>query len=260
MSRRISVELLIIAGIGLVLGLLGPFGTYSMPLALRLAYWVGFILVGYLIFRPITRTASWLHEMSGLPLMLTLGIAVGVASFPLAFLIGYAINGMQLSGPMLGEGFGLLYLQCAGIGLAIATLMRKLFLSDDDERGESPGQEILNPREKAVAPAIGQKVRLHERLPVGFPSEIIALSVEDHYVRVHAEHRSEMLLMRLGDAMAEMDGSDGTQVHRSWWVAAEGVVRVKRLERNWRLVLKNDLRIPVARSHVAKLRQMGWIK
>ena len=78
--KRISVEILVIAGIGLVLGLLGPFGTYPMPLALRLAYWIGFILIGYAIFRPITKIAGWLHDMSKIAFPLAIGIAVLVSA------------------------------------------------------------------------------------------------------------------------------------------------------------------------------------
>ncbi len=268
MPRMISVELLIIAGIGMVLGLLGPFGTYPMPLALRLSYWVGFTVAGYLIFRPITHAARWLQEMSNLPGILTLGLAVAVASLPLAFLVGYAINGMQFSGPMLGELFGILYLQCAGIGFAVTALMQQIFPRDGIPSGvhtgavkSAPtGNEILSSPQEHAPVATEQRVRLLERLPPGFPSEILALSVEDHYVRVHADRRSEMLLMRLGDAIAEMDGIDGTQVHRSWWVATASVAHAIRRERNWRLVLKNGLEVPVARSQVAKLRKMGWIR
>ncbi len=256
--KRISVEILVIAGIGLVLGLLGPFGTYPMPLALRLAYWIGFILIGYAIFRPITKIAGWLHDMSKIAFPLAIGIAVLVSALPLAFLIGFAINGMQMKGPMLGSGFAALYLQCAGLGIAIFLLMKVIF----PEKPEQP--PILSPDreppgESKPTTAV-QKSALHNRLPPGFPADILALGVEDHYVRVHAADRSEMLLMRLRDAIAEMQPFEGMQVHRSWWVARGAIEKSRRNGRKLQIILTSGLVIPVSRSYAGELKQLGWIK
>ena len=51
----------------------------------------------------------------------------------------------------------------------------------------------------------------------------IALQGEDHYVRIHTALGSELVLMRLGDAIQELDGLEGERVHRSWWVARRAV-------------------------------------
>jgi len=253
--QRMSVELLVMAGIGLVLGLLGPFGTYPMPLALRLAYWLGFILIGYAIFRPITRAAGWLHEMSKIPFPLAISIAVLTASLPLAFLIGFAVNGMQVGGPMLTSGFATLYMQCAGIGIVIFLLMRMIF---PGERAE-PTVEASQDHSPQTPDAAVQKSRLHDRLSPGFPDHIHALSVEDHYVRVHAADCSEMLLMRLRDAIAETQPLEGMQVHRSWWIARDAITKSKRDGRNLKIILANGLEAPVSRAYAGRLKQTGWI-
>ncbi len=250
MPRQLLVELLVMSGIGLVLGFLGPFGTYAMPTALRLGYWLVFILVGYAIFRPISFVAHWLSESTPVPFAIAIGLALLVAGLPLAVMIGFMINGFSWNGPMLAEGFPLLYIQVVAIGLGIFLLMMLLFRRE--------AQPIVTPQ--AIDQPMPSGPKLLERLPAGFPEQILALSVEDHYVRVHAADRSEMLLMRLRDAIPEMAGADGSQVHRSWWVARDAVISTKRQDRNWRLVLSNGLEAPVARSHVAKLRQMGWIE
>lgn len=252
MVQRISIELLVIAGIGLVLGLLGPFGTYPMPLAMRLVYWIGFIIIGYAIFRPLTRAAGWLHEQSNIPLILAIVLAVAVAALPLSLLIGFAINGMQWEGYMLGGGFALLYLQCAGVGVGIFLLMRLIFPQKEN---------VLSNASTAVKPEVIaiRKPKICDRLPRGFPDKILALGVEDHYVRVHSSDQSEMLLMRLADAIDEVADLEGLQVHRSWWVAKDAIQSSKREGRNLVLVLLNGLEVPVSRPNVAKLKQTGWI-
>ncbi len=104
-----------------------------------------------------------------------------------------------------------------------------------------------------------EKPAIANRLPPGFPDHILALSVEDHYVRVHAPDHSEMLLMRLTDAIREVAELEGLQVHRSWWVAKDAIQSTKRDGRNLRLILSNGLEVPVSRSNVGKLKQTGWI-
>lgn len=247
--KQLGTELLVIAGIGLVLGMLGPFGTYAMPTALRLIYWVTFIVIGYVIFRPISFVASWLSEASPIGFPVAIGLAIAVAALPLSVMIGFMINGFSLEGPMLSDGFALLYVQVAGIGLGIFLLMQALFRSDSDDQDRLP--ETVD--ETAKTPA------LLKRLPPGFQTQILALGVEDHYVRVHGPDHSEMLLIRLGDAIREMDGVAGIQVHRSWWVAQTAIRTTKRDGRNLRLVLQNGMEVPVSRTSVAKLKQSGWI-
>ena len=56
-----------------------------------------------------------------------------------------------------------------------------------------------------------------------------------------------------------MGDREGMRVHRSWWVARAAVVGVEVEGRNLKLRLSNDLRAPVSRASVAKLRQVGWL-
>jgi DNA-binding LytR/AlgR family response regulator len=83
--------------------------------------------------------------------------------------------------------------------------------------------------------------------------------MEDHYVRVHTAAGSRLVLATLRQATAALDGADGQQVHRSWWVARKAVAGVEQHGRNLRLRLANGVTAPVARSAVAPLRAAGWI-
>jgi len=258
--RQISIELLVISVIGLVFGFLGPFGTYAMPVALRLAYWVGFIIIGYAIFRPVSISAGWLRESTGISIWVAELLSTAVAALPLTFLIGFAISGMRFDPLFFGNQFLLLYVQCAAIGFGIFLFMRLLFGTDEkaQEQATSADSDIteanrLNDDTKPVL------TKLHERLAPGFLNPIIALGVEDHYVRVHSTERTEMLLLRLSDAITEMEPLEGMQVHRSWWVARDAILAPKRDGRNLRLALSGGLEVPVSRANVTKLKQLGWI-
>lgn len=260
--KRLAIELLVMALIGLVFGFLGPFGTYAMPTGMRLTYWVVFILVGYVVFRPISICASWLAEITNLPEWIGGLMASAIAALPLGFFVSFTIAGMRFDPDFLGERFFILYLQCAMVGYGIFALMILVFGREDGdvampERNGGNRAQALTP--SASPPAAQTRTALHERLPTGFPTQILALGVEDHYVRVHAPDQSDMILMRLSDAIAEVSELEGLQVHRSWWVAKDAIMTSKREGRNLRLILSNGLEVPVSRSNVGKLKQTGWI-
>lgn len=88
--------------------------------------------------------------------------------------------------------------------------------------------------------------------------DVLALQMEDHYVRVHRPTRSELILMPLGRAI-ERVGAEGLRTHRSWWVASQAVAAVEGDARSMRLHLSNGLVVPVACSAVTHLRAAGWI-
>lgn len=258
--KRIAIELLVIAAIGLVFGFLGPFGTYAMPVALRLAYWVGFIIIGYAIFRPVSISAGWLRESTGISIWVAELLSTAVAALPLTFLIGFAISGMRFDPLFFGNRFLLLYVQCAAIGFGIFLFMRMLFGADGKaQEQETPVNEGIPEPKPITSDQIAVLTKLHERLAPGFLSPIIALGVEDHYVRVHSAERTEMLLLRLSDAIKEMEPLEGMQVHRSWWIARDAILASKRDGRNLRLSLSGGLEVPVSRAYVTKLKQTGWI-
>jgi hypothetical protein len=114
----------------------------------------------------------------------------------------------------------------------------------------------------AAAPAPSKAAgppRLAARLPAKLrDASILALESEDHYVRVHTPAGSELVLMRLGDAIAEMGTTPGARAHRSWWVARTAVQSLKRNNGRLALLLAGGLEVPVSRGYASELREAGW--
>ena len=98
-----------------------------------------------------------------------------------------------------------------------------------------------------------------ERIPERLGRNLLHLHMQDHYVEVHTDEGSDLLLLRFRDAIRELDGLDGAQVHRSHWVARAAVAGVER--RNGRIALRlvNGNRVPVSRSFAPALRERGWL-
>jgi hypothetical protein len=98
------------------------------------------------------------------------------------------------------------------------------------------------------------------RLPLKYrQAELHALSSEDHYLRVHTSLGEELILMRLADAVRELEGAGGLQVHRSWWIAAAAVRDVKRSGGKIMLVLPSGKEAPVSRTYTANAREAGLV-
>ena len=97
-----------------------------------------------------------------------------------------------------------------------------------------------------------------ERLPVKYrTASLYAVSAEDHYLRVHTSVGEELILMRLADALRELDGADGLQTHRSWWVAKEGVADTQQIDGKRVLVLKSGGRASVSRTFAGAVKAAG---
>lgn len=259
--RQLAIEIFIMVAIGAALGLLGPFGTFAMPLAVRLLYWIGFILIGYAIFRPVQAVALWFAEETLVPTWAALLASAALASLPLTAVVGFAISGMRYDAQRMIDIFPPLYGQVFGIGLAIFVLMWLLFGQ------RHPAQTSGTVEPPRPVPLDIASVQLPERpeapffnrLPARLGHNLVCLEMQDHYVCAHTLSGSEMILMRLRDAVAELDGIEGMQVHRSWWVARDQVRAIRREGRAIKLELANGLLAPVSRNRQDTLKRAGWL-
>lgn len=99
-----------------------------------------------------------------------------------------------------------------------------------------------------------------ERLPPRYRGAgLYAISSEDHYLRVHTSLGEELILMRLTDAISELEGAGGLQVHRSWWVARDGIADITREGDKPVIALKSGGKAPVSRTYQKAARESGLI-
>lgn len=103
---------------------------------------------------------------------------------------------------------------------------------------------------EAGPPSFMDRVRQERR------GRLLALEADGHYLHVHTDAGSELVLYRLSDAIRELGSQAGAQVHRSWWVAADAVSAERRRDS---LKLRNGLEVPVSRSYRLAARERGWL-
>jgi DNA-binding LytR/AlgR family response regulator len=100
------------------------------------------------------------------------------------------------------------------------------------------------------------RLALMERVRAERRGALLALKAEGHYLQVHTDAGSDLILYRLSDALLEVGAEDGAQVHRSWWVAARALSGQRHRDR---LILVNGIEVPVSRSFCVGARQRGWL-
>lgn len=97
-----------------------------------------------------------------------------------------------------------------------------------------------------------------EKLPHALRSaDLYAVSAEDHYLRVHTSGGEDLILMRLGDAITALRDVRGVQVHRSWWVASDGISSTRSDAGKRKLVLKSGTEVPVSRTYSKAAKDAG---
>lgn len=249
--REWVIELVVMVAIGVALAALGPFGSFAIdPFGARLAYWIPAALIGYAIFRPITLAAVLVARRLDLSELGAAAVGVTLAAVPATFAIAYFGGYRPGAGPSFDQLFQL-YVQVAVIGVLVTTVMMLI-----DRNRPAPEATIAVSSPQATPRRASPFL---DRLPGAWADRLVALEMEDHYVRAHGPGTSSLILLRMRDAEAELAGIDGMRVHRSWWVARGAVDKVLRDGRGYKLRLTNGLKAPVARDRVALLKSARWI-
>jgi len=252
------VELAVLAALIVVLAALGPFGSYAAPFRARLLHWTLYLASGYIFFRPVVAAGGALARQTGLPRFAALVAACAFGAFPTSLAIVLASAESAWRSVSAADLLGV-YAQTLIVG-ATVTVVQVLANRNPAPAEKSPADltplaPAMDPLASPVPEAAPAFLAL---LPAHLRGEVLCLENEDHYVRVHTEHGSAMILMRMRDAAAQLEGK-GARVHRSWWVARAAVAGIVRDERNFKLRLVNAREVPVARANVPELRALGWL-
>jgi len=235
---------LLISGlIGVFLSFVGAFGSGAMPFLPRTLFmvaiaWIGAGL-GMIAFRLVGRL-GW----GGARRLVQAAIAAALMTAPMTLVVWGSTqiipNGAASLAQLPGY-FGITFVMCESMTLFAV---------------------FMNLRTAQAAPAAADPAppRFLERLPLKLRGgELWAVESEDHYLRLHTSKGQDLILLRLADAVAELDGIEGMQVHRSWWVARGAIDDARRGDGRATLTLKDGSEVPVSRTYAKALRDKGWI-
>lgn len=243
--RRIAAELAMLAGIGLLVGLLGPFDSDGLPPVRRYLYWfaamVGGGLIGIALDETLGRRLSpaW-RRVAAVSLLMTPLVGLYVVGLA-ALLFG---GGVRLpSFPwLLGQVLPL----CVPVMAVRALAWRK-------PRVRTLTRTVIEPPPPEAEAVFRRRLSARRRA-----ARLIAVEAHDHYLKVHTDAGEEMITARFADALAELAQAHGYRTHRSWWVAADAIDRVRWRRGAGEAVLAGGLTAPVSRGFAPALKAAGW--
>lgn len=233
----------VLFGVVLVLGLSGPFGTFeALNLPLRLAYWLA---VGVTTFAAGSFFSTWgAHELKrrNAPIFVHLPVNAISATLPvLPIVLGINLlmfGSYEVDTITLAQMFFYVFV----VAFAVSALFLIFEVSQPDVKAVHSG-----------AP------KILDRLDVTRRGALVSLSVQDHYVDVVTTRGRSLVLMRLGDAMRETEGVQGVQIHRSHWVALDGVAAINRQSGRVLVTTTAGDVLPVSRGFQEAAKSAGLI-
>lgn len=235
-----------------LMALTGPFGSYQeVPLVKRLLFWLVVTALAIVLAVVVRVVVYSRFGLSGLwPAgAATAGVVTAILTWPLHALMRRDVGIYPLLPPAPHELA--LFIFCLTLGFcAIRHAIDQRPLLPTVSPLLEPGAANAGP--DALPSLVG-------RLAPELRGPVRRVSGRDHYVDILTDKGTCSVLMRFSDAMAELDGIDGEQVHRSHWVATHAVTGAVREGGRVFLHLTGDERVPVSRTYLARVERRGWL-
>ena len=235
----------------------GAVGTGQVPLGSRLMYWFVVMITGALIGLGISGAIHQWGRLRDRPVVEGALIAVLIA-LPLTVVVVMAnIFFLGATSPGAIE-----FIVIGGVVLVVSALLTTInyAMARPALPATRPLEAVAPPSVEAATVGRAEPPALLSRLPMHLrQARLLALQAEDHYLRVHTDNGSALILLRMSDAMAELAGIEGKRVHRSWWVARDAIVDSSNEKGRTSLRLAVGLMVPVSRSSRPELARDGWL-
>jgi len=236
---------IVVGGVVLIAAVAGPYYTLErLNFPERLVYWGAVIALSTVIMTFLSVLAHRVTDARGWNWALVAVLAGMVGVVPVLGIV-LVVDGLVTGFAPGGAGIGTLaaYVAPSVIGVTVAV---NAYIEVQERRASG-----LVPQ--GVRPEAVVRV-LQGKLPPHLGREIVALRAQDHYLEVTTPKGSCMILMRLGDAVRDLEGLNGMQVHRSWWINLAHIARVEKGANGPEVVLSTGARVPVGRSYRAAFR------
>ncbi|RBI76946.1 LytTR family transcriptional regulator [Roseovarius sp. TE539] len=244
--HRWRLPLGIWAILSVLAGVAGPFGTFeALAPTARLAYWAGIVGISVSLGLLAVRLSAGLSEWGGIA-------ARSAGSIILALAI-HGINAAVFDGWGSWEDLvymvGLVFL----ITLMVEAAARLLGPFSAPRPGKAPPERSGGTAEPSPATVFLR------RLPSDRRGPLIRIEAQDHYLKVVTAAGHALILMRLADAEAELDGAGGLRVHRSHWIMIRQASGHRRRRGRDLVVMADGAEVPVSRSQRPAARAAGLI-
>lgn len=243
------------------LGLLGPYGTWvTLDLQWRVLFWAGILIAALTVVGGaalFTRYALPRRPYLGLVLQGGLSaLILGPMIWSLCCLLPHA--DADLVPPPQKIALAVFVVWLCVVLLRGLPRGAPLLVAAPPSRFDTPAPR--NDQSDALpAPMSTQIIRpaFLERSDLHLPGSVMRVSADDHYLVVQTTQGSGRMIMRFRDALSDLEDFPGFRIHRSHWVAAQAVLRVRAEGRRHVMDLIDGTVLPVSQAYLAPLQAAG---
>lgn len=252
----------------------GALGSqFDRPVAI--AYWIAGFLLTRLALEISIRLVAWAAPKDKTPLFVLCLLSIPVhliVGFPLFYIWKTMFLGYLPEGSEPGNGLDYIVSVSAfldglrsNVVVALEWLLANYVFDRllgfprfrentgyKEPKISEPGETGIGTKPKAYEPP-----RFLRKEPGTIVTDIIALSAEDHYIRVHTRRGSLLIHYRFSEALGEMPNDLGMQVHRSHWVKKSAIENLWKVGNGHRLSLGEDMEFPVSNRFIGLLKANG---
>lgn len=238
-ARYHSVAVITLMAVGLAV--VGAFGSYvAMGLPLRLLHFLGTSLAISILAFGLSASLRRYVLGGAFPFWASLIVALAIA--PLGGLI--VQQSLRLFAPQALPYVSLSELtgQVLLINFFVAVVAWMAFRQSDDSVA-SPSKDVRHAQTDDISS------ELRARLPITLrQAAIVALSAEEHYVRVRTDRGQALILMKLSSAITALGPEVGVRIHRSHWVSRSLAASVDTRTSREGIRIDKDTVLPVSRA------------
>ena len=259
--RDVLVDVLFITAFASFLAYLKPFGMHEVAYSYAWLFWVTICLCGYAIYSPIIYFGClWLDRL--LPQQVNqsnwikLAISALAASCVMAFIAPLIIRLFFSYGESYWHAILPAFTTSLFIGGALTLIgATKEYLQR--QKGVIKAQQLALENHKDTIEQVQSEslTQFLSHLPLEKRGKLYCLEMDDHYLNVHTDKGSHLVLMRFKDALHMLHDYAGLRVHRSWWVAEQAITNVKKEGRKLYVVLDNGIEAPVSKTYAEHVKR-----
>ncbi|MFY0662793.1 MAG: LytTR family transcriptional regulator [Shimia sp.] len=248
--QMVKTTLIASAAGAVVVLVLQPEHTSSLPILAAYGLWVTHLFFGSLLFLSGVagfQRLGWPRPWPTIVSTLLLPILFGCVSMALDYGFGNPEEGEQEAATFLG----LLRDEIVAITPASFVIAGALIYL---LRGEpSPRDTLVSP----VSPDAPKTVALRSLIataPAHLGDDIIRIHAQDHYVEVVTTQGRSLLSEQFGECVEKLADLDGIHCHRSHWVRLSHVVEIKKKGSAYMCLLSNGDEAPISRRKYAEIK------
>ncbi|MCP5088616.1 MAG: LytTR family transcriptional regulator [Rhodobacteraceae bacterium] len=238
-----------------VCSLTGPFSTYEVDsFGFRVVFWTSILFVSMVLGNAVI--VFLLHYRPKWQFHQYLIVAVGSFSTIYGAFVWIAINQIYEAGDLPHPA--VLFAVIAFVATAIFAIV--YLVSPDQMKAKHPQAETPpQHQEPDPEPMLTNGNSFMHRLSPGAGKRLIRLAMRDHYVEAYTERGQQTLHMRFSDAIKELNGVNGGQIHRSHWVNYDEIKGVVKNTGKTGFEMSDGFVAPISRSRKPGLKQRGLL-